>query len=154
MSSPRSERYFGRKNAVTSGELIADEVVVCPLCSTSPRPFAVDYQGFRLCRCDGCSLEFVTPRLRFEELADKVYSDNYFPVRDGSSSRSAESTHYFGRQLSNFERLLGGRGKILDIGCGNGAFLDFAREIGWDISGVDIKLSPYARGIGLSTLGG
>lgn len=145
MSSPRPEKYFGKKNAVSSGELVADEEVVCPMCGTSPRPFAVDYQGFRLCRCDGCSLEFVTPRLSFEDLADKVYSDNYFPVRDSSSSRTEESTHYFARQLSNFERLVGRPGKVLDIGCGNGAFLDFAREFGWDISGVDIKLSPYSR---------
>ena len=139
------ETFFGKAKAVTSGELVPTERVLCPLCNMEPEPFAVDYQGFTLCRCSTCSLEFVTPRLSYEELAAKVYSDNYFPKRDGSQRRSAEATHYYDNQLSQFETLLGDRRKVLDIGCGNGAFLDFARERGWQISGVDIKLSPDAH---------
>ena len=142
------ESYFGKADAVTSGKLVPDEVVVCPLCGRTPEPFAVDYQGFRLCRCPRCGLEFVTPRLSFEDLAEKVYSDNYFPVREGSNERSPEATHYYTRQMSNFERLLGRKGKVLDIGCGNGSFLDFARENGWEIAGSDIKLSDDARSLG------
>ena len=46
---------------------------------------------------------------------------------------------------SNFERLLGRKGRVLDIGCGNGSFLSFAEEHGWEIAGVDIKLSADAR---------
>jgi 2-polyprenyl-3-methyl-5-hydroxy-6-metoxy-1,4-benzoquinol methylase len=49
--------------------------------------------------------------------------------------------------MSNFERLLGRKGKVLDIGCGNGSFLDFAREWGWEIAGSDIGLSPDARAL-------
>jgi 2-polyprenyl-3-methyl-5-hydroxy-6-metoxy-1,4-benzoquinol methylase len=142
-----AENYFGKADAVTSGNLVADEVVDCPLCGRMPEPFAVDYQGFRLCRCAQCGLEFVTPRLSFESLAEKVYSDNYFPVREGSSERTAEETHYYTRQMANFERLLGRKGKVLDIGCGNGSFLDFARESGWEIAGSDIKLSDDARSL-------
>ena len=143
-----TENYFGKADAVTSGELVPVEVVDCPLCGRAPEPFAVDYQGFRLCRCPACKLEFVTPRLSFEDLAEKVYSDNYFPVREGSQERSAEATHYYTRQMSNFERVLGRKGKVLDIGCGNGSFLDFARESGWEIAGSDIKLSDDALALG------
>ena len=137
--------FFGKAGAVASGELRPSEEVLCPLCALSPKPFAVDYQGFTLCRCPGCGLEFVTPRLSFDDLADKVYSDNYFPKRDVAHRPSDETIHYIHRQLADFERLLGSRKKVLDIGCGNGAFLDFAREAGWTIAGVDIKLSPDAR---------
>lgn len=147
MSSPATENYFGKASAVTSGDLVPTEVVLCPLCGIAPKPFAVDYQGFTLCRCQKCGLEFVTPRLSFDELADKVYSDNYFPKRDGDNRPSPETIHYLSRQLADFERLLGGRRKVLDIGCGNGAFLDFAREAGWQIAGVDIKLSPDAQAL-------
>ncbi|MBK8466169.1 MAG: class I SAM-dependent methyltransferase [Chloracidobacterium sp.] len=137
--------FFGKAGAVTSGDLQPTEDVLCPLCKISPQPFAVDYQGFTLCRCPQCTLEFVTPRLSFDELADKVYSDNYFPKRDGSNKASPETSHYICRQLADFERLLGDRKKVLDVGCGNGAFLDFAREAGWSIAGADIKLSPDAN---------
>ncbi len=145
MASSASDTFFGKAEAVTSGELKPTEEVLCPLCGISPKAFAVDYQGFTLCRCKGCGLEFVNPRLSFDELADKVYSDNYFPKRDGANRPSAETVHYVGRQLADFERLVGGRRKVLDIGCGNGAFLDLAREAGWQIAGADIKLSPDAR---------
>ena len=146
MKTNTADRFFGKANAVTSGELTPTEVVLCPLCGDLPKPFAVDYQGFTLCRCKKCSLEFVNPRLSFDELADKVYSNNYFPKRDGANKPSAETAHYINRQLGDFAELAGGR-KVLDIGCGNGAFLDFAREAGWEIAGADIKLSPDARAL-------
>jgi len=145
MTSAGTGTFFGKADALTSGELRPTEHVLCPLCGTSPKPFALDYQGFTLCRCADCGLEFVTPRLSFDELADKVYSDNYFPKRDGVNKPSDETIHYVRRQLGDFEKLVGGTKKVLDIGCGNGAFLDLAHEAGWQIAGVDIKLSPDAR---------
>src|SRR5947208_1958944 len=145
MAAKASETFFGRTGAVTSGELVPTEEVSCPLCEMRPTPFAVDYQGFTLCQCERCGLELVSPRLSFEELSDKVYSDNYFPKRPDSLVLSPESIHYFSRQMDEFERLLDGPKKVLDIGCGNGGFLDFARNRGWEIAGVDIKLSPDAR---------
>ncbi|MFN0280114.1 MAG: class I SAM-dependent methyltransferase [Pyrinomonadaceae bacterium] len=145
MRSEATNTYFGKAAAVTGGDLTPTEEVLCPLCGIVPERFAVDYQGFTLCRCASCRLEFVSPRLSFDELADKVYSDNYFPKRDGANKPSAETALYIKRQLADFEKLVGGRKKVLDIGCGNGAFLDFAREAGWKIAGADIKLSPDAR---------
>lgn len=118
------------------------------MCGTEPIPFAVDFQGFTLCRCASCGLEFVNPRLSFEELAANVYSDNYLPKRDDANWRSIEAEETFSQQLANIERLAGGAKAILDIGCGNGAFLDMAREKGWQIAGVDIRLSDDARGLG------
>ena len=145
MSSVRPKTFFGKAQAVTRGDLTPTEEVLCPLCGTEPRPFAVDFQGFTLCRCGGCELEFVSPRLSFEELSAKVYSDNYLPKRNDANWRTAEATHTFSQQLANIERLAGWPKRILDIGCGNGAFLDLAREAGWTIAGVDIKLSDDAR---------
>jgi 2-polyprenyl-3-methyl-5-hydroxy-6-metoxy-1,4-benzoquinol methylase len=148
MASKTTETFFGKAKAVASGELVPTEHVLCPLCGIAPEPFAIDYQGFTLCRCSRCSLEFVNPRLSYEELAAKVYSDNYFPRRGGAELRTAEATHYYDSQVSQFESMLGEGRRVLDIGCGNGAFLDFARERGWEIAGVDIKLSPDARELG------
>src|SRR2546423_13175707 len=99
MEAREKGTYFGRVEAVTHGELTPTERVLCPLCGVEPSPFAVDFQGFTLCRCSGCGLEFVSPRLSFDELAAKVYSDNYLPKRDEANWRTDEAAHTFSGQL-------------------------------------------------------
>jgi SAM-dependent methyltransferase len=42
------------------------------------------------------------------------------------------------------------RGRLLDVGCGAGYFLDAARETGWDVRGVE--LSPTAARVGREQL--
>lgn len=145
MASDISRSYFGKSRSVVSAELKPTEKVECPLCHLSPRPFAVDYQGFQLCYCRRCGLQFVNPRLSFEQLSEKVYTDSYFPKREHATQNNEADSYQFERQLSNYERLLGRGGKILDIGCGNGSFLHYAQERGWEIFGADIGLSSDVR---------
>ena len=132
-----SETYFGKESAVSSGELTPAEQVDCPLCGTRPVEFAVDYQGFHLCRCPKCGLQFQNPRLTFEELAEKIYTQDYCPGHEETASDRA-----YERQIANFEKFLGRKGSILDVGCGNGSFLLFAERHGWKTFGADISLSP------------
>lgn len=132
-----SESYFGKDAAVTSGALAPAENVLCPLCDRTPVEFAVDYQGFHLCKCPQCGLQFQSPRLSFEELAERVYTAEYCPGHEESANERA-----YTRQLLNFERLIGKKGSVLDVGCGNGSFLEFARQHGWETFGADIRLSP------------
>jgi len=137
MAEEKSENYFGQDAVVTRGALTPSEIVLCPLCDQPPVEFAVDYQGFHLCRCAKCGLQFQNPRLTFDELADKIYTEDYCPGHEESSSTTA-----FARQVKNFEELTGRKGSVLDVGCGNGSFLQFARQNGWETFGADIRLSP------------
>ncbi len=132
-----AENYFGKEAAVTRGALIPTEKVDCPLCDRAPVEFAIDYQGFHLCRCAECGLQFQSPRLSFEDLANKVYTEDYCPGHEESANDTA-----YTRQLKNFESLVGKKGRVLDVGCGNGSFLEFARQRGWETFGADIRLSP------------
>lgn len=140
-----TENFFAKTGTVRSGELEPTEKVDCPLCGIEPEPFAVDDHGFNLCKCPKCGLQFVTPRLDYQQLADKVYTDHYFPPRVDGAEMDAAERHLYTEQLANFERLFGGKGRVLDIGCGNGSFLSFAESNGWTIAGVDIKLSADAQ---------
>ena len=137
MSDEKAENYFGQEAVVTRGALTPSETVLCPLCDRPPVEFAVDYQGFHLCKCTKCGLQFQNPRLTFDELADKIYTSDYCPGHEESSSTTA-----FARQIKNFEELTGRKGKVLDVGCGNGSFLEFAKQHGWETFGADIRLSP------------
>ena len=137
MPNDKGETYFGKESAVSSGELTPAERVDCPLCGTAPVEFAVDYQGFHLCRCPQCGLQFQNPRLTFEELAEKIYTKDYCPGHEESASDKA-----YQRQIATFEKVLGRKGSVLDVGCGNGSFLLFAESHGWQPFGADIALSP------------
>lgn len=55
-------------------------------------------------------------------------------------------------ELDALRRLLGpGRGRCLDIGCGNGVSTEVVAELGWTATGVDVstELLELARGRGL-----
>lgn len=56
----------------------------------------------------------------------------------------------------NLERLSGIQAKLLDVGCGNGNFLEFARRAGWQVRGLDFDpvAVAAARARGLDVLEG
>ncbi len=138
------ESLFGRPRAAVDAALPAREPVACPLCRRPPRPFAVDFQGFRLARCSGCGLEFQDPRPVFDELAAAVYGASYHP--DAHRAVDAARRRHYLRQLAGLRRHLpAGRRKLLDVGCGPGAFLRFAGRRGWRVEGTDIRLTDAAR---------
>ena len=57
------------------------------------------------------------------------------------------STLEFLERLKKFEDILGKTGNVLDIGCGPGFFLRFAKKRGWKVSGIDssLKAVNYAK---------
>lgn len=127
----------------------------CPLCASSR--VSLWWQGpgidcpknlwFRLYSCDLCSFGFVhQPPLSKD-------TDNLYPRTFFRSQRVDKNPRgVLSRALSIYERFTyhkrlhwlgqpGRRGKLLDVGCGNGKFLDLARKAGWNTEGVD-KFSP------------
>ena len=112
------------------------EEVECPLCHVAPKPFAVDYQGFQLCSCPSCGLQFLSPRPTVEQLTENIYNETYFSECERTKELSAADRYQFSRQLENFERFLAGRGTILDVGCGDCSFLHYAQSEGWQVAGI------------------
>lgn len=145
MSSSAPTSLFGSDRSVIEAEIKNMEEVLCPLCGITPTPFAVDYQGFQLCRCSKCDLQFLSPRPTFEQLSEKVYNETYHAEPEAPARLNASTTYQFERQYATIERLLGGSGRILDVGCGNGTFLSFGQPRGWEAFGCDIVLSPFVR---------
>ncbi len=120
------------------------EQVRCPVCDVEPRLFAVDHQGFHLCRCPVCKLEFANPRPTLEELRELLYQQEYFYLSGGEQQIAYTRQYQFHRQLNTIFRLLRRKGSLLDFGCGDGAFLAFAQKEGWEVTGTDIRLSEQA----------
>lgn len=61
---------------------------------------------------------------------------------------------YYGRHLTR--RRVGKPGQLLDIGCGNGAFLARAADMGWKVQGceIDPKAVATCRSIGIEVVEG
>lgn len=61
---------------------------------------------------------------------------------------------YYGRHLT--AKKVGKPGRLLDIGCGNGAFLARAADMGWHVQGceIDPKAVAACRSIGIDILEG
>lgn len=61
---------------------------------------------------------------------------------------------YYGRHLTH--KRVGAPGRLLDIGCGNGAFLARAADMDWQVQGceVDPKAVAACRSIGLDVIEG
>ena len=138
-------KLFGSSNEAVRAALDKFEEVVCPLCLSPPQSFAVDYQGFQLCRCRACGLQFLSPRPTVELLTEKVYNETYFSEPEFFGEISEADRYQFARQLANIEKFLGHKGTLLDVGCGDGMFLRYAQSEGWEVSGTDIRLASGAR---------
>jgi len=139
---------FGRPRAEVEAALGEREPVRCPLCELEPVRFATDPQGFHLARCAGCRLEFQSPRPPLARLVEVVYGHEYGDLAEAAGELTAEKRAAFERQLDRLEEIAGGRGALLDVGCGAGAFLRAAAERGWQAAGTDVVLSAAARKTG------
>jgi len=139
---------FGRPRAEVEQALTEREPVRCPLCEIEPVRFATDHQGFHLARCPRCGLEFQSPRPPFAKLAEWVYEREYGDLGEAAGELTPAKQAQFSRQLERIEALRGGRGSLLDVGCGAGAFLRAAAARGWQAAGTDIVLSDGARAPG------
>ena len=139
-----ADSLFGRARQDVETALPDREPVTCPLCGREPRPFGVDFQGLRLARCATCGLEFQHPRPLQDQLAAAVYNASYHPDEHRHVDETRART--FARQLSRLEYHVAARpASLLDIGCGAGAFLGFARDRGWEVSGTDVTVTDAAR---------
>jgi SAM-dependent methyltransferase len=99
-----------------------------------------EYMHPRLIECPSCSLLYGSPVLSPETLAD-AYRDAAFD--GGNEARYASKT--YAREVRKIMRRLPNLGGSLDIGTGDGAFLEQLISLGFqNVIGVEPSLEPYA----------
>ncbi len=132
------------------------EAVVCCVCRRPGRPI-YDLDPFGVVRCGTCGLVFVSPRLTAEGL-QRLYDDvGYFEGEGsvyGNKGAMALQRQWMSGRLALAARELGrpARGaRLLEIGSAYGLFLDAARRLGYDVTGVE--LSTQAADHARDTLG-
>jgi SAM-dependent methyltransferase len=119
---------------------------VCILCS-SPGPFRRRFEkdGYGIADCPACGLVQLMPTPSDETLRALYETEAYF---DGGGSGYSEYESQEAEYLSTFRedvrriKEFVPSGKVLEVGCGYGYFLQCAVEAGYDAYGID--LSPSA----------
>jgi SAM-dependent methyltransferase len=121
----------------------------CLACGRLPEDARMLPQGVRIVRCPGCGLEWWRwPAFDPETFYDQAYFqsvqvskgyDDYAALEPGVR-RTARA------RLGRIARLRRSPpGRLLDVGCGTGCFVDEARHAGWDARGIEV--SPYAAAV-------
>jgi len=92
-------------------------------------------------RCAACGHLYLNPRPSSKDLG-VIYPSNYYAYEvDGGGLVARLRRSWEGGKVRQYARWLGaGPRRILDIGCGNGRFLDLMRDFGpeeWALVGID-----------------
>jgi SAM-dependent methyltransferase len=114
----------------------------CYVCGSDRISLRFVVDGFTIMRCAGCSLQFVKERLTLEELArfyEREDISDDFVYNDPANLPNLNYYFYKLRDLINGHTP---PGRILDVGCSSGLFLDVMD--GWERHGIEM-MSGYAE---------
>ena len=112
----------------------------CPLCESDQAAGVFrSRNGYDILRCTNCALVFTDDRMA--PSADRLYPE--FDQSGSAFAKGAGSAlKIFLRQRASFIRTLKPSGRLLDFGCGNGAFAQHMSMSGFDTVGVE----PFSLG--------
>ncbi|MFH0989470.1 MAG: class I SAM-dependent methyltransferase [bacterium] len=124
----------------------------CPLCSHDqhnnfPISYTFHEKKFSARKCRHCSFIFLDPRPTTDDLK-LLYSDEYF-LFDGADCGAHSSSDYETAARNGsmkFPEILGWirkykpSGDFFEIGCGMGYFLDYVRDAGYTVSGIEYAM--------------
>lgn len=125
--------------------------VNCNICGIDDTCLIAVQNNYNVVKCRNCGLVYVNPRPDPTTVA-QLYTG--YHQRDGKDeydwARLMEKN--FKDAALHLNRVFPERGKILDIGCGYGHFIEIMRDFGWTVWGIDLspKTLFYAREKGLN----
>ena len=120
----------------------------CPICSSESfechiksKDFSVSKEDFSIVKCSKCNFKFTNPRPSDKELGKYYISDHYIS-HNNSRNNLFEKAYQIVRKISirmkySLVSEFFNRGRVLDIGCGTGDFLQKCNEKKWKTKGIE-----------------
>jgi glycosyltransferase involved in cell wall biosynthesis/2-polyprenyl-3-methyl-5-hydroxy-6-metoxy-1,4-benzoquinol methylase len=126
-------------------------VKTCHVCEGTRIYYLFSAGDYRVVRCTDCGLVLLNPQPSDEELA-RIYNAEYFLGSESEEGRraAAEIKQATARgYLSEISRYRGSAtGRLLEVGCGDGDFLELAEAAGWDVTGIEFSPAATERARG------
>ena len=118
---------------------------LCALCGGSRHKRFMQAKGRAVVDCLDCGLRALQPMPSLDQLVT-INEETVHPFFNACLEDEASYRDYFAHKLDDLVRNQPS-GRLLDVGCGAGFFLDAARQRGYDVAGVDLSPVPcrYAR---------
>ncbi len=122
-----------------------DTAELCSLCRSAHAKTLVRAKRRTVVECLDCGLRALSPMPSLDELI-VINDETVHPFFNAYLEDEDSYRSYFARKLDDLQRYKAA-GRLLDVGCGAGLFLDAARERDYDVVGVDLSPVPvaYAR---------
>lgn len=121
------------------------EHVACPVCGESrakilfmrrDHTYLVSSHAFPVVRCRGCGMGYLQDRPTEDSI------NFFYPHQFYQSNHANYETGTVLRNKLNLLERHASPGKLLDIGCAGGEFVDFATKNGWDGYGYEWSSTP------------
>ena len=124
----------------------------CPVCDSDKigerfevTDLFLSQEKFELVKCGDCGMVFTNNPPSPAEIGKYYNSEEYLSHNDNASGLlsfvyKGAREFMLSRKQKSIEKLSGLKsGKLLDIGCGTGHFLEKMQKAGWDVNGVEIN---------------
>jgi 2-polyprenyl-3-methyl-5-hydroxy-6-metoxy-1,4-benzoquinol methylase len=127
----------------------------CKICGSDKVEHKFDLTGkLGIYACANCNVQFMDPQLSDAEITE-LYSEQYYKSWGISGSSENESSKQmkiatFLLRLNTIKTYIQ-KGKVLDIGCATGFFLEAAQSLGYEPYGIE--LSEYSSSIAKKKFG-
>lgn len=111
----------------------------CPLCDSSHSRPETKIAGYQMDKCSDCGLVFMNPRCTVEHL-EAIYTvrDEEELINLYARIATPKVIGEYHEKLEKIERIMPGKGKLLDFACAAGYFFEQAQQRGWDAHGCDV----------------
>jgi SAM-dependent methyltransferase len=114
----------------------------CPVCGCGKYRHLFTKGGGDYVGCEQCGLTYVNPVFTDQALTD-YYSGMHTAQAEVTSNESDFYRRIYSKGLATISKYTQ-PGKILDIGCSSGFFLDIAAAQGWETVGIELNRAEAA----------